>query len=78
MSQDATIFTKRDKTVKNKSIFEIMNFVGGVDEDGRYWEIDTKVRTVLREKDMVSIADWIATELGWIGPHAKIKGEDKK
>jgi hypothetical protein len=40
--------SKRDKTVKNKSIFEIMNFVGGVDEDGRYWEIDTKVRTVLR------------------------------
>jgi len=50
-----------------KDLYEKMELLSGADENGRYWEIRPRTFIeVLRETDLVELADWIARELGWI------------
>jgi hypothetical protein len=63
--------TKAGDTVDD--LYKKMELLNGADENGRYWEIRPRTFLgilsaieVLRETDMVELADWIARELGWI------------
>jgi len=48
-------------------LYKKMELLSGTDEKGRYWKIRPRTFTeVLRETDLVELADWIARELGWI------------
>jgi hypothetical protein len=58
-----------------KDLYEKMELLNGADENGRYWEIRPRTFTeVLRETDMVELADWIARELGWIRRDRDVDG----
>jgi hypothetical protein len=61
----------RSETIKEgdkvDDLYKKMELLSGADEKGRYWEIRPRTFTeVLRETDLVELADWIALELGWI------------
>jgi len=58
-----------------KDLYEKMELLSGADENGRYWEIRPRTFIeVLRETDMVELADWIARELGWIRRDRDVDG----
>jgi hypothetical protein len=60
-------------------LYKKMELFGGVDETGKLWEIRPRTFTeVLRETDLVELADWIARELGWIKRDRDVAGSPGK
>ena len=60
-------------------LYKKMELFGGVDETGKLWEIRPRTFTeVLRETDLVELADWIARELGWIKRDRDVDGSPGK
>ena len=56
-------------------LYKKMELCIGVDEKGKLWEIRPRTYTeVLRETDLVELADWIARELNWIKRDRDVAG----
>jgi len=56
-------------------LYKKIELVNGADEKGRYWEIKARPFTgILREADLVELADWIAREIGWIKRDRDVDG----
>lgn len=61
-------------TEKKPNLYEKIDLISGVDEDGKFWEIrpfsEEKIYPLivpkLRESDLLELIDWAVKELGWI------------